>query len=185
MLEWLLDLLRRLLAVTSFLRGAALMARYTKQVQADGTWRIYDAQTGEPVGRIWLGAHVDRILRDSNLAEAIAAILNQTGATRRQSARTFFNDWLTAGGHSVNFSALTQSMNNDAGQADTNRHFYIAGNELGYLHGEVQLVHGARLARFVRLAEECFSGEQLGTTALRNAALDTALDRFRDDGALT
>lgn len=158
------------------------MVQLTKQVQADGSWRLFDVG-GNPVGRIWVTAHVDRILRDSELAEAIAAIMAQTGATRRQAARTALTNWNNAGGHAVDFSTLTWSLNDDAGQVSGNRHMYIAGAHLGYLHG-TDGPRDQRLQRWVRLAEEAFSAEQLATTTQRNGALDAAIDRFRTDGAL-
>lgn len=157
------------------------MAQFTKQVQENGTWRIFD-RNGTPVARIWLTAHVDRLLRDGDLSDAIAAIMAQpAGAARRTAARTAYQAWTTAGGHSVNFSALTISDNNDAGQPDGQHHIYIAGNELGYVHGDA-VVHVPRLARFIRLAEEVWSADQLSTNAEKNAALDAAIDRFRSDG---
>jgi len=157
------------------------MPLYTKTPEAGGTWRLRNA-AGEPIGRIWQDVHIDRALRDGDLADAITLIMNLTGAARRSAARTAYNAWLTAGGHSVDFSALTTSLNNDAGVEDGNRHLYIAGNEFGYLHG-VEPLRDARLARVVRLAEEVFGGEQLATSAQRNAALEAAIDRFRTAGA--
>lgn len=158
------------------------MVFFQKVEQAGNTWRLLD-KDGNPIGRIWANAHIDRILRDGDFAEGVVAVLSQTGAARRTAARSLYNQWLAAGGRSVNFSALTHSLNNDAGVEDGNRHLYIAGNEFGYLHG-VDPQRDSRLLRIVRLLEEVFSGEQLGTTALRNQALDAALDRFRDDGAI-
>ena len=46
------------------------MAVYSKVVQSDGSWRLLDG-AGNPIGRIWATAHVDRILRDGMLAEAV------------------------------------------------------------------------------------------------------------------
>lgn len=156
---------------------------FTKVEQNGNTWRLYNAN-GEPLGRIWLAAHIDRILRDGDLAARIVnEVLPLSGSARRQAARAIWNEWQTAGGHSVDFSTLTLSLNNDAGFPDGNRHIYIAGNELGYLHGEDGPL-AARLGRIVRLAEELWSGEQLGTLAQRNAALDGAIDRFRDAGGV-
>lgn len=159
------------------------MALFQKVEQAGNTWRIVHPVTGESLGRVWLTAHIDRLLRDGDLAEAIAGILTQTGATRRASARTAYQAWLAAGGDSVNLSAFSHSLNNDAGVEDGNRHLYIAGNEFGYLHG-VHPRRDARLARFIRLANEVRAAEQLGTQTQRNTALDAALDRFRDDGGI-
>lgn len=160
-----------------------MAGRFDKLVQSNGTWRLLDTQTGESIGRIWSAAHVDRIIRDANLAAAIQTALGQAGAARRTAARTALADWQTAGGHAVDFAALTLSPNNDAGGADGNTHLYIAGAELGYLHG-IDSARDVRLARFARLAEEAFSAESLGTTAAKNTALDAALTRFRDnDGA--
>lgn len=156
------------------------MALYAKIEQQGGTWRLLD-KDGEPIGRIWAGQHVDRILRDGAFADDIQAVLSQTGTARRTAARNLYNAWLTAGGHSVNFGAITHSLNNDGGVEDGNRHLYVAGNEFGYLHG-TNGPRDQRLLRVVRLLEEVFSGESLGTSAQRNAALDAALDRFRDDG---
>lgn len=163
------------------------MALITKQVQADGSARLF--ADGVPIARIWLQAHADRIIRDADFAEAIAAINTGGAAARRAAARVAFDTWSTAGGHSVNFNTLTLSQNNDAGvpdsDVDPNRHIYIAGNDLGYLHGGSGVLAVARrLARFIRLAEELFAGEQLSQAADRNAALEAAVTRFRDDGAL-
>lgn len=159
------------------------MALFNKVEQGDGTWRLLD-KDGNPIGRIWSNAHVDRILRDGDFAEGVAAVLSQSGAARRTAARNLYNTWLANGGRSVDFSNLTHSLNNDAGVEDGNRHLYIAGNEFGYLHG-VDGPRDQRLLRVIRLLEEVAEGEQLGSSTLRNQALDTALNRFRDDGALT
>ena len=158
------------------------MALYTKVQQADGTWRLYNA-AGEPIGRIWATAHVDRLLRDGALAEAVRDALGLGTTARRAAVRTAISTWATDGGHSVDLSAFTHSLNNDAGVEDGNRHLYLGGNELGYLHG-VELARDARLARVIRLAEELYAGEQLGSAGARNAALDAALTRFSGDGGL-
>lgn len=158
------------------------MPLFDRLSQAGGTWRLLD-KDGNAIGRIWSTAHVDRILRDGAFAEAVVAVLNQTGAARRTAARNLYSTWLANGGHAVNFSALTHSLNNDAGVEDGNRHLYIAGNEFGYLHG-VNPQRDQRLLRVVQLLEDVFSAEALGTSALRNQALDGALDRFRDNGAV-
>lgn len=160
------------------------MALYSKVVQSDGSWRLLD-KDGNPIGRVWATAHIDRILRDGTLAEAVrdAIAAGGTVSNRRQAVRAAIAAWATAGGHSVDFSALTHSLNNDAGVEDGNRHLYLSGNEFGYLHG-VDLPRDLRLARLVRLAEELFSGEALSTSGARNAALDAALTRFTDDGGL-
>lgn len=161
------------------------MALWSKVAQSDGTWRLYDANN-DPIGRIWATAHIDRLLRDGTLAQAVKAAIDAGGtvSTRRQAVRAAISDWATAGGHSVDFSALTHSLNDDAGLPDGNRYLYIAGAMFGYLHG-VDAPRDLRVARIVRLAEELFSGEQLATIAQRNAALDAALTRFTDDGALS
>ena len=160
------------------------MAVYSKVVQSDGSWRLLDG-AGNPIGRIWATAHVDRILRDGMLAEAVrdALAAGGTASARRQAVRAALAAWATDGGHSVDFSALTHSLNNDAGIEDSNRHLYLGGNEFGYLHG-VELLRDLRLARLVRLAEELFAAERLGSTGARNSALDAALTRFTDDGGL-
>jgi hypothetical protein len=159
------------------------MPQYQAIEQSGGTWRLLSG-AGEPIGRIWLTAHIDRVLRDGTLAEEVAAALSLAGAERRQAARQAYQRWVTAGGHSVDFSTLTLSRNNDAGVEDGNLHLYLGGNELGYLHGTA-LVRDRRLARFVRLAEELYSAEQTSGTAARNAAIDAVLDRFRDDGGVS
>ena len=158
------------------------MAVYTKVPHSGGTWRLMDAD-GTPLGRIWSAAHIDRIIRDGDYAEAVEPVLSQTGSARRTTARNHLSTWQTSGGHSVDLSSMTLSLNNDAGIEDSNQHLFIAGNEFGYLHG-VDTARDQRVLRIVRLLEEVFAGEQLGTSTLRNQALDAALDRFRDDGAL-
>jgi hypothetical protein len=159
------------------------MVVYSKRDDGSGGWELHDANGR--IGRVWSSAHIDRIIRDSDLAEQVSAIINQPTVTRRTSARAAYNVWLTAGGRSVDFSAFTQSTNNDAGIPDGNKHVYIAGAAIGYLHGDNQVTRDSRLARFVRLAEEIWSAEQIASIGQRNAALDAALDRFRDAGALT
>ena len=55
------------------------MAVYSKVVQSDGSWRLLDG-AGNPIGRIWATAHVDRILRDGMLAEAVRDALAAGGS---------------------------------------------------------------------------------------------------------
>lgn len=161
------------------------MVQFAKQVQENGTWRLLD-KDGNPIGRIWLTAHVDRIIRDGALAETIYGIVTGPGgaAAKRTAARDAYSSWLTAGGHAADFSAITISENNDAGVADDNLHIYIAGNELGYLHGMNNPL-AQRIARYVQLAEEVWASDQQNLTAAqKNAAIDAAMDRFRTAGGL-
>jgi hypothetical protein len=155
---------------------------FTKVQQAWNTWRLFHA-AGTPIGRIWNTAHVDRLVRDAQFADAIVTALSQSGATRRQLARTAFQVWVTAGGRDTDFSGLTFAVNEDDGQPNGNLNLFLGGMQVGYLHG-VDAPRDEQLQRIVRLSEEAWSAEEQGTAAARNAALDVALNRFRDDGGL-
>lgn len=159
------------------------MTLLQRQAQAGNTWRLRTAQ-GEALGRIWDGQHVLRILRDSDLAEQIADIMNLTGAARRQAARTAIQAWNAAGGRGESFGSLTASLLNDGGVEDGNTHLYLDGVEIGYFHGDPP-AKVARMLRFIRLAEDVADAEALPTNAERNAALDAAVNRFRDNGAIS
>lgn len=156
-----------------------------QKAQQGSSWRLQNAD-GEPIGRIWSASHIDRILRDGALAEAVAAAIEAggTNSARRQAIRAALDDWQTAGGHSVDFSAITFTLNNDAGEEDGNWHIYLAGNEAGYLHG-VDAARDLRLARVIRLAEEIHEGEALATSGDRNEALDATCVRFTEGGGLS
>jgi hypothetical protein len=158
------------------------MALLARQAQAGNTWRLRAG--GASIGRVWQGAHILRILRDSDLAEAIAAIPdNATNAQRRTAARAAIQAWRDAGGHDIDLSGFSHSLLNPSGIEDGNRYLLMNGVYFGYLHG-VNNARDRRLLRWIKLAEDLFSGENLGTTNARNQALDAAIASFKDDGAL-
>lgn len=159
------------------------------KLQQDGdTWILLDGD-GNRIGRIWDTSHVDRVVRDGTLAEAIQDGIAAGGTTarRRQAVRDAVQEWATGGGHSVDLANVTLSLENPpgSGNMDGKRHIFLAGQHVGYLDlpDPDDGRHG-RLRRVIRLAEELFSGEQLGAAGQRNAALDAALTRFTDDGGL-
>jgi hypothetical protein len=66
---------------------------------------------------------------------------------------------------------------------DGNRYLLMNGVYFGYLHG-VNNARDRRILRWIKLAEDLFDGENRGTAALRNQAMDAAVNAFRTDGAL-
>lgn len=153
--------------------------------EPNGTWRIHDAASGERIGRIWQTSHADFFQLFADLAEAIAAIINQSGATRRASARTAYNNWLAAGGSVGPLRNLTFSPNNDAGEPDGMWHVYLNGVETGTVVTNEQGAPNPKMQRYKRLAEDIVDAEALGTQTLRNQALDAGLNRFRDAGGIS
>ena len=159
------------------------MVLLQRQAQGGNTWRLKNAN-GESIGRIWNEQHVLRMLRDSDLAEQIADIMALSGAARRQAARTAIQAWNAAGGRGESLGTLTASPLNDGGIEDGNTHLYLDGTEIGYFHGDLP-ARVARMLRFIALAEDVADAEALPTNAERNVALDAAVNRFRDNGAIS
>lgn len=164
------------------------MPIFDKRPEANDTWRLLDS-SGSNIGRIWAGSHVDRILRDVTLAEAVRDAIAAGGSatTRRAAVRTAMQTWSTAGGHSVDLANVMLSLENPpgSGNVDGNRHLFLGGQHVGYLGiPDVDDDRHGKLMRSVRLAEELFSGEQLGTSSARNSALDAALTRFSSGGGV-
>lgn len=162
------------------------MAQYTKQAAADGTWRLVDVRTGQFVARIWATQHVDRILRDANMAEAIANALPLSRNERRAAAQTAYDEWVAAGGRAVDFSGgpggLSLNSLNDGNTADSNVHIYVAGVHSGYFHGEVY--DTSRLLRYLKLGEDLFAAEQIQNVTDRRNAIDAAIDFYEASGGL-
>ena len=162
------------------------MAQYAKQAAAGDTWRLIDVRTGEAVARIWAAEHVDRILRDANMAEAIANALALGTTARRAAAQDAYSEWLAAGGRLVDFSGgpggLSLNTLNDGSATDSNRHIYVGGVHAGYFHGETYDV--SRLLRYLKLGEDLFAAQQIQNATQRRNAIDAAIDLYEASGGI-
>lgn len=162
------------------------MAQYAKQAAAGDTWRLIDVRTGQVVARIWSTAHVDRILRDANMAEAIAAALALGTTARRAAAQDAYSEWLAAGGRLVDFSGGPGGMSlntlNDGTVADGNVNIYVGGVHAGYFHGQVY--DTSRLLRYIKLGEDLFAAQQIQNATQRRNAIDAAIDTYEGSGGL-
>jgi hypothetical protein len=161
------------------------VAQFTKQAAGD-TWRLVDTRTGQAVARIWATEHVDRILRDANMAEAVANALPLSRAARRDAAVTAYNEWTAAGGRLVDFSGgpggLSLNTLNDGSATDSNRHIYVGGVHAGYFHGEVY--DTSRLLRYLKLGEDLFAAQQIQNATQRRNAIDAAIDLYEASGGV-
>lgn len=161
------------------------MALFAKIAGTD-SWRLKEIATDQFVARFMNEDSIDRFIRDSTLAQAVAAALSGTRAERRAAAVAAYNDWVAAGGRvrdlSSNPSGLSMTNMGSGGTADGNRNLYVGGVHDGYFHGTVY--NAERPLRFVELAEKIWEARQLGTATLRNQATDAAIDTFEANGGL-
>jgi hypothetical protein len=104
-------------------------------------------------------------------------------ANRRTAIRAALQAWRDAGGHDINLRGFSHTLVNESGVEDGNRYLLMNGVYFGYLHG-VNNARDRRILRWIKLAEDLFDAENLGTNTARNQALDAAVDAFRTDGAL-